>query len=135
MIKSKFYLSRISLAIIGACVLFFLLSLSTGRQTYQAWQIDHEIQGLQEQVATLEGNKSELLNSIQRLQTTDEIDKQARAQLGLRKPGERVIVLPEDAVKGFSNTRIDAAGTADTNVTPQPSNPKKWLRYFFHAES
>lgn len=117
---------------IGAGILFFLLSFSTGRQTYQAWQIDHEIQGLQEQVQSLEGNKSELLNSIQRLQTADEIDKQARSQLGLRKPGERVIVLPEDAIKEFSTTSVHGTALSDAPASQALSNPKKWLRYFFH---
>ncbi len=111
-------------------VLFFVISISTARETYRAWQVDQQIQGLQSQVDQLESKKMHLVDTIQRLSSDDELDKQARTQLGLRKPGERVIILPE--ANGHAGGNQDSQGQVSSSSSEStPSNPQKWFHYFF----
>lgn len=112
--------------------LFFIVGLSTARETYQEWKVDQEIQGLEAQIAELDGHRLKLSETLQRLQSSDVLDKEARSKLSVQKPGERVIVIREQ-------TTSTNAGWSDTtplavSVTPPVSpstNPSKWFDYFF----
>ena len=117
--------------ILAACgALFLIVGVSTVRETYREWKVDQEISGMQTQVEALEGKKIKLADLVQRLNSSDAMDKEARAQLGLRKPGERVIILR--GVEGDANTWQDSLeiGTAPTKRVLR-SNSRKWLSYFF----
>ena len=106
---------------------FLIVGVSAGRETYQQWKVDQEIKGLQTQVETLEGRRITLLDTIQKLSSADELDKEARLRLDLKKPGERVIVL-----RGFTPGSADDAPAGTTaSSAPGPSNPQKWFAYFF----
>ncbi|MBM3204719.1 hypothetical protein FJZ48_01925 [Candidatus Uhrbacteria bacterium] len=110
--------------------LLLMVGVSAGRETYQQWKVDQEIVGLKEQIETLEGKKVRLLDTIQKLHSLDELDKEARAQLDVKKPGERVIVL-----KGLENESPTARTTfISTTRQQEMSNPKKWLYYFLKQD-
>lgn len=117
-------------------VVFGLISVSTVRETYQEWKVDQEIQGLQSQVQLLEGKHTTLLDTIQRLQSEDALDREARTHLGMRKPGERVIMvrgLSESAGYSWKESWPTAASTtASTGQVDSGTNPRRWFRYFFH---
>lgn len=117
-------------------VAFVLIAVSTMRETYQEWKVDQEIQGLQAQVAHLEGKRTVLLDTIQRLQSDDALDREARTHLGMRKPGERVIMvrgLSDGASYSWKDSWSDtASSTASTNSSDPGTNPRRWFRYFFH---
>lgn len=121
---------RWPLVLAGCGALFLMVGVSTVRETYREWKVDQEIRGLQSQVESLEGKKSRLTDLVQRLNAGDGIDKEARTRLGLRKPGERVIILrglePGEASwqESFSTPIAAAPATAR-------SNPGKWFSYFF----
>lgn len=120
---------RWSFVIAANAALLVMIGISTARETYQEWKVDQEIQGLQAQVDAMEGKKLYLHELIQKLQASDTLDKEARMRFGLRKPGERVMVL-----RGFEEKKEDAAdGSGGTQATDEssPTNPKKWLSYFF----
>ena len=111
------------LALNGALLL--IVWVSAGRETYQQWKVDEEIGDLQQQVNQLEGKRLTLLDTLQKLNALETLDREARLRLDLKKPGERVVVL-----KGFDVTSVDSAAEALT-PSAEPSNPLKWFRYFF----
>lgn len=114
----------------GALLLF--VGVSAGRETYNQWKVDQQIKGLETQVQTLEGRRIQLLDTIQKLNSPDELDKEARLRLDLKKPGERVIVL-----KGLDvDTEPSHKGSQEVIASSraQVSNPQKWFRYFFAHE-
>ncbi|HEU0051066.1 MAG TPA: septum formation initiator family protein, partial [Patescibacteria group bacterium] len=112
----------------GSGALLLIVSISAGRETYQQWQVDQEISGLRAQVETLQGKKVQLLQTIQQLNSTDVLDKEARLRLDLKKPGEQVIVLrglnPGASDDFASDSHVSADGQKE-------SNPVKWFHYFF----
>ena len=109
--------------------LVLLVSVSAGRETYHQWQVDQQIKGLQMQAETLEGKRVHLLDTIQKLGSLDELDKEARLRLDLKKPGESVYVLQGVDVNPAQNTSVAVASAARTG--PVRSNPRKWFDYFF----
>lgn len=100
------------------------------RESYREWKVDQEIRQMQAEVERLEGRKLTLAELIQRLDSPDAVDKEARTRLGLSKPGERVIIL-----RGMDETVSwqDDAGTVAPEEAPVDTrdNPKRWLEYFF----
>lgn len=114
---------------------FVLVSISTVRETYQEWKVDQEIAGLQAQVERLEGKRTTLLDTIQRLQSEEALDREARTHLGMRKPGERVIMvrgLSDNTGYSWKDSWADIASTTATKTDDPGTNPRRWFRYFFH---
>lgn len=116
--------------------LFLVAGASTVRESYREWKVDQEIRQMQAEIERLEGRKLTLAELIQRLDSPDAMDKEARTRLGLRKPGERVIILRGS---GDPTTwQDDAAEALDAEPgTPldERTNPRRWLDYFFPRPS
>lgn len=85
---------------------------------------------MQSEIERLEGKKLTLAELIQRLDSSDAVDKEARTRLGLRKPGERVIIL-----RGMDDPASwqDDTALAMQTETPEDTrtNARRWLDYFF----
>ncbi len=116
-------------------VIFALVSVSTVRETYQEWKVDQEIEGLQAQVERLEGKRMTLLDTIQRLQSEEALDREARTHLGMRKPGERVVMvrgLSDNAGYSWKESWPEAASSTALGADDPGTNPRRWFRYFFH---
>lgn len=75
---------------IGVIWILFLL----GRSLWQNWDLKRSINKLQEQIAVLNQQKKDLenLNLYYRSDSFRELE--ARKKLGLKKPGEKVVILP-----------------------------------------
>ena len=125
-------LVRLPAFLIINMALLLVIGISTVRESYRGWSVDHEIHALEAQASTLEGQKLQLEAITQQLASPDHIDYEARAKLGQKKPGERVIVL-----EGYdaSATWSGSAGEVDEPVATTPStpksNPERWWDYFF----
>ncbi len=124
---------RWPLALAGSGALFLLVGVSTVRESYREWKVDQEIRQMQTEIERLEGKKLSLAELIARLDSPEAVDKEARTRLGLRKPGERVVILrglegaqPWEAELGDVGLPVAATVSVDTR-----SNPRKWLDYFF----
>ncbi len=73
-----------------------------GPQVKTLWEMHQEIQALEEQKAELLKKKAELIRIERELHTDEAIEKMAREQLGMVRPGEKVLVkvLPEESSAG-----------------------------------
>ncbi len=126
--------TRWSFVFAAGAVVLVLLGISSARETYQGWKVEQEIQGLQAQVAALEGRKLHLTELLSQLHSPDALDKEARLRLGLQKPGEQVFVLGQ-AANARTITAPSFAALSGSEPEEIVSNPHKWLRYFFHPDS
>ncbi len=85
---------------------------------------------MQTEIERLEGRKLSLAELIQRLDSPDAMDKEARTRLGLRKPGERVIIL-RGAEDPATWQEPDAELVSPPAAATDPrSNARRWLDYF-----
>jgi len=88
-------------------------------------EIEREIQALQNEISKNQLQAEKLSQLIEYLNTEEFREKEARLQLGLRKPGESVVVVPNTA-------EADEASISDLNKTSENlSNWQRWLKYLF----
>jgi len=122
---------RWPLLVAASGTLFLVVGISTIRETYREWQVDQEIHQMQAQIEQYEGRKLSLVELLARLDSDEALDKEARTRLGLRKPGERVIIL--QGGDGLQASWQDDVQTAVAKVAAADlrSNPRRWLDYFF----
>ncbi|MCE9585965.1 septum formation initiator family protein [Candidatus Uhrbacteria bacterium] len=123
--------ARWPLLVAASGTLFLVVGISTVRETYREWQVDQEIHQMQAQIEQYEGRKLSLVELLARLDSDEALDKEARTRLGLRKPGERVIIL--QGGDGLQASWQDDVQTPVVNVAVADlrSNPRRWLDYFF----
>jgi cell division protein FtsB len=124
-------IARWPLLVAASGTLFLVVGISTVRETYREWQIDQEIRQMQAQIEQFEGRKLSLVELLARLDSEEALDKEARTRLGLRKPGERVIIL--QGSDGMQASWQDEVQTVPVNhAAPDTrSNARRWLDYFF----
>jgi hypothetical protein len=80
-------------------------------------------------VAAEEQRQRDLQNLLTYLQSPTFQERQARLELGLKKNGERVLVVPPNATDTPSTaTKTSPATTADTPAA-ETSNPSRWWHY------
>jgi cell division protein FtsB len=127
-------------------VILILLSLSFGREFVRNYSIQKDVAELRQTAKQLEARNLEIAEMHTQMQTESFIEKEARLKLGLKKPGERVIVVQEDgegqAPEREENT-ANAAGreeatfeqASDRDDKQSISNAKKWWYYFFDQQS
>lgn len=110
-----------------------VVGVATIRESYRGWTVDSEIRNLEQKAQDLEGRKSQLGELATQMQDQSFVERQARAKLGLQKPGEHVVVL-EGVAATQTAWQIDVvAPPADVSNTE--SNPRRWWRYFTQGES
>ncbi len=120
--------SRLIMGIGG--VLLVYMVVSTIQALWQNYQINKELVGLREMNAELKLQNKYLQNLISYRKTDSFKDKEARAKLNFQKPGEAVLIIPEDEIQRF------VEGNVKDNPNPQviqrdPTNPEKWLKFIF----
>jgi cell division protein FtsB len=73
-----------------------LLTLTYGGQSLaRVWQMKHEVESLEREIVTLRAETGRLTALVTRLRSDpDLIEQVAREDLGLVKPGEKVLKLP-----------------------------------------
>jgi cell division protein FtsB len=117
------------LFLLANIAILFVVGMSTVRETYRGWSVDREIQALENKAFALEGRRSELAAFAEKIQSTQYLEREARAKLNLQKPGEHVIIL-----EGVSRGEAE---WSSIDITPEPavmadtrSNPQRWWDYF-----
>lgn len=115
--------------LVANAAVLLVVGVSTVRESYRGWTVDREIKALEQKAQDLEGRKNELTEMAIKMQSQDFIEQQARAKLGLQKPGEKVVIL-----EGVAADQATWKGSQMAVNSEKPdsyeSNPHKWWRYF-----
>ncbi len=110
------------LAIIG--LVFLLLIIFPLAKTYtQKRMVENEIDGVKKEISDFEKTNQELKDMITYLESDQSLEEQARLNLNLKKPGEKVIVIEQP--------KITASTSETNNATEGENNLAKWWHYFF----
>ncbi|MBI4437689.1 septum formation initiator family protein [Candidatus Uhrbacteria bacterium] len=133
-------LIRWRLLIVVNLLVILFLALTLGRELVRSRSIDAQIAALQAQADELSASTQEMLDLQTAMQTESFIEREARLKLGLKKPGETVVVIQEGTEEPVSDSG-DAAdplglvideGEAPVNLrAARLPNPFKWWYYFF----
>jgi cell division protein FtsB len=134
-LKTKFLSSRVFI-IIGICLLVFI-GFSLGKETYRNYQIEKEIQALEEEISGLEKNNDNLTRLIEYFKTESYQEKEARQKLGLQKEGEKVVVITEENIESeelemeSAENSIEEFNQSEEIQEEEISNPRKWWNFIF----
>ncbi|MCX6798096.1 MAG: septum formation initiator family protein [Candidatus Falkowbacteria bacterium] len=99
-----------------------MISIPLLRNYAKQRAVANEIAGIQKEINDFESKNKDLSEMLSYLQSNASLEEQARLNLGLKKPGEKVIVI---------NAK-DMASSSDATAGPEEtSNFIKWWHYFF----
>ncbi len=116
--------------IVGAlCVALLIVLFGVWNVWRKNRAINQEIASLQNEITDLRQNNIEMRQLVDYFNSTAYIEDKARTDLGLKKDGENVVVVPDNAKDLLLATRTGADAQAAEKVV---SNPQKWWSYFFN---
>jgi len=93
-------------------------------------QVNNEITNLNEQITNLGQENSQQKKLIEYFNSDAYVEEKARANLGLKKQGEKVVIVNNNSNQ--NNNASDSTNINDnSNLTKIQSNPGKWWHYFF----
>lgn len=123
------------LLVVNLLVVVFL-GMSLGREVVRSRAISGEIAQLQDQANKLATRNIDLSELKTAMQTEVFIEREARLKLGMKKPGETVVVIQDEASPAQQDENQDpndplglVGENAEGNVAV--ANPTKWWYYFF----
>ncbi|TAL20526.1 hypothetical protein EPN90_00735 [Patescibacteria group bacterium] len=119
----RFFGSKIFLVTLLAAVIF--VGMGVGRMIVQNRALAREVAALAAEAETLESKNDELVELAKRVQTDSFIERDARLKLGLKKPGEDVLVVRR---QGEASSTVQVA-------REEENNSARWWRYFFAPKS
>ncbi|MEK9129972.1 MAG: septum formation initiator family protein [Patescibacteria group bacterium] len=116
---------------LGIIILIFCF-VSFGKESYRYYKINKEVSSLKQEIKKLEEKKIQTKELIEYLETESFQEKQARLELGMKKPNEQVVILT-GASKKIENKSIDINSENNKDTKENNSkiiNPIKWWEYF-----
>lgn len=117
-------------ALVYALVIYVFIIL--GRSIWLNWVLKNEIDHMKQEIILLSQQNTDLENLIIYYQSDSFKELEARAKLGLKKPGETVVSIPvrkfQDYEAETANDRTAISGTS--NKTKDP-NWVAWWKYIF----
>ncbi len=119
-----FFYTPVFLAIIA--VFSIALFFSIGENLVKSYEMKGDITKLEDEVKRLEGRNKDLYSLIDFVNTNSFAEEEARLKLGLAKPGESVIVIPE-------NNAVNNQGKDKVNLAEEEPNARSWWNYFFKS--
>lgn len=118
-------------------VVILALGFSFGREWVRNREIQAEIARLQGDAQALQARNLEIADLNTAFRTESFIEREARLKLGMKKPGESVVVIRDAsqpsveaglAQEGEASDPRQLLASGEENVE---TNPSKWWTYFF----
>jgi cell division protein FtsB len=124
--------------LIMVLIIFVLVTIALAKEFYRSHQINKEIAQLQDEIQELEGKNSDFSQFVEFLKTDVYLEEQARIKLGMKAPGEKVVVLKENAsefvqgAEGDTKSFVNSSGQIEKSKSKNSSN---WWSYFWKVQS
>lgn len=116
--------SKIVLLIGGVIVAFVIVAIM--REAQRRNSIQREIRAMEDEIARIEQQRERLTDLVEHAGSPEFLEREARLRLGLQRPGETVLIVPDAAVGS-----VTTEGSPEPGEAP-PSNLRKWWQYIFH---
>ncbi len=118
---------------VGIYLFIFYVLFLLGRAILTNYNLKNTIVKLQDQIVALEQQKKDLDNLILYYQSTAFKELEARKKLGLKAPGEKVMILPipvTSATNFPEEVRHEQKAVAGTNQNKDAPNWQLWWQFF-----
>lgn len=124
-------LLKSKLLIVAEIIVLVFFSSALAREIIRKYQVQGEVDKLQQELSDLEQKNIELSSLIQYFDSESYKEEQARIQLGMQKPGEQVVTVLGDSTDKVVNVETGTEKLAINN-NDHLSNPQRWWNYFFN---
>lgn len=136
--KSIFANPRI--AAVTSIIILILIALPLSKNYKQRKIVEKEIKELQDDIKKIEGKNGDLKKMLSYLESEQFLEEQARLNFGLKKEGEEVAVVKNDAeIKKTGPTKPDDVLFNIPGLKDFPGkrdgNLSKWYDYFFSKKN
>lgn len=128
----KRFLGSKILFLVSLFILIFF-SVNLAREIINRRDLEKEVEQLKANMSGLAERNQELGGLIEYFKTTDFVEEEARTKLNLRKPGEHIIIVPEETKAGGQSDREPIANLSAGEIKTF-SNPERWFNYFFKTQ-
>lgn len=107
--------------------LVVVIAIGYARAYYEDFQVRQQIAALEKEVQALQKKKFTTLELLERANTDSFLEEKAKTELNLKKPDEKVLIIPE-----ISNSLIEEEVVPPSSPVDEQnlSNPRKWWYYF-----
>lgn len=112
--------------IFGCLILLTIIAVSFSKDYLKSQKLKREIVSLQNDIAKNENKILELSEFLKYLDSESYAEKKARTELGLKKQGEKVVVIPKIVQEGDETAKMGS----DIQLQKE-HNIIKWWKYFF----
>jgi cell division protein FtsB len=94
-----------------------ILVVRTGANVVRLWKAGEWVQEAKKEVAAAVGENQRLRDKLLEVQTPEYLEREARDKLGYGRPGEVVLVIP------------DQNGAQDTALSAQENKEPNWVKW------
>lgn len=127
----KFFNEKILTGLLLVIIIFLSVPLYNNYQRRQ--NINRKISDLEEEIKQAENKDTDLQKLIKYLESDQFVEEQARLNLNMKKPGESVAVVNEQAQpdKIIGGEQINFSNPAAAGTVSGLGNVSGWWHYFF----
>lgn len=120
------------LFLLGAAAVFVFLGVAVGKEAWRSYQVNSDLRQLEKEISDLQQQNNQLGDLVTYLNSPEYQETAAKDKLGLKKPGERVVNLPDVQVADTAGAE-GAAGQAAGEDASEAAKPNvlKWWDYYF----
>ncbi|MEK7545414.1 MAG: septum formation initiator family protein [Patescibacteria group bacterium] len=123
------------MVLIGEFLLVSYLLYALALNVYQGYQIDYHIQNFQNENRKIAEANQKAADDLLYYTSNEYLEKMAKQNLGLVNPGEEVVVLSEDILKGPDPEGFEQeVQSSELQRYYNLSNPHKWWKFFFEID-
>lgn len=108
---------------------FVWMSLVLVKAAYKKYQLEQQISTIKQEIEKTEQRSKELNEMINYFSSYTYLEQEAKEKLNLKKEGETVVVVPEEAV-GQTEEAIESPSPTPTS-SPVKNNLIKWWEFLF----
>lgn len=123
-------------------LLILIVVISFTRELIHGHDIAKQIQALQKQSQQLQAQHLAIADLKNAVQTEIFVEQEARLKLGLKKPGENVVIVKNEftphqseTISGGVKNLAEETGESNTQEKTPLANSTKWWYYFFNKQA
>ncbi|MEI7741510.1 MAG: septum formation initiator family protein [bacterium] len=120
--------SRVKTLVIVGSVAALIVAAGFSRELYNNYQVDREIEKLRDKAKALETERFSISELKDTLGSQDFLEGEARLKMGLKKPGETAIIIPEVTTEPIV---VETSAKKEEPKENGGNTVKEWFKRFF----
>lgn len=115
--------------IVVEVVIILVLGVAIAQEVIRKHDIDSEVSRLEQQITTLEDQNVHLAQVLKEMMSENYLEKEARQKLDVQKPGETVVLIPQNSDTGKEIIVETSQNSSSDDI--EKARPSLWWEYFF----